>query len=270
MVIKMADRNRYRRNRQESKDVQQTERQANFLTFQILMVLLLLAAVWAAKSLHLKAFEDIRRLSALLEGDTKSVSAVIGSEELTGFLQENLPVYWRDLLNRFGLLSEEAVEDGMGGVYPGTLNAGAERPRNVTFSPVLLTAQPRVPVSGRVSSGFGWRDNPLAPGRYDFHTGLDIAAAEGTVILAALPGVVSDTGYSDSYGNYLHIAHAGGLETHYAHCAELIAKTGEVIRQGERIALVGSTGNVTGPHLHFEIRQQGLCCDPLPQLGYAG
>lgn len=276
----MADRSRCRRYPEKNEEAERAERQAGFLTFQILMVALLLAGVWAAKALRLGVFEDIRRLAALLEGDNKSVCAVIGYEQISLLLKERFQIDLEELLE--GLRPpapdrgpDNAAEEnsGMGGAYPGLLSiqgALPQRPRSVTFSPLLLTAQPHVPVSGRVSSGFGWRDNPLSPGSYDFHTGLDIAAAEGTPILAALPGTVSDTGYSDSYGNFIHIAHAGGLETHYAHCSQIIAKTGENIRQGERIALVGSTGRVTGAHLHFEIRQGGLCCDPLIQLGYSG
>ena len=277
---KMADRNRYRRFRPEDEQAERAERQAGFLTFQILMVALLLAAVWAAKALHLQAFEDIQRLAQLLDGDNRHVCAVIGYEQIAALLREHFQLDLDGLLEGLPLPSldtsgsagAENRADAMGGAYPGLLfmqGKEPQRPRSVTFSPVLLTAQPQVPVSGQVSSGFGWRDNPLSPGSFDFHTGLDIAAGEGTPILAALPGTVSDTGYSDSYGNFIHVVHAGGLETHYAHCAQIIAKTGENIRQGERIALVGSTGKVTGPHLHFEIRQGGLCCDPLIQLRYA-
>lgn len=278
----MAERSRNRRFRPENEEMDRAQRQAGFLTFQILMVALLLAAVFAAKALHLKVFEDIRRLALLLEGDNRRVCAVIGYEQIAALLKEHFQIDLGEALEKLPLPSfdsgsaaetgEEGI-NGMGGAYPGLLfiqGITPQRPRSVSFSPLLLTAQPHVPVSGRVSSGFGWRDNPLSPGSFDFHTGLDIAAGEGTPILAALPGTVSDTGYSDSYGNFIHIVHTGGLETHYAHCSQIIARTGENIRQGERIALVGSSGNVTGPHLHFEIRQGGLCCDPLAQLQYSG
>lgn len=310
----MDDRNRYRRSHPQEQEQDRAQRQAGFLTFQVLMVALLLLAVWGMKALRLPAFFEVQRLCALLKEDNDSIRTIIGYAPVAKLIEERFSIVLPELPEWLPLpppstdvpdqpdeggapfpeggapessvapAPESAAEsganppanlssaEGAGGVYPGLLLAGGQpqRPRSVSFSPVLLTAQPRVPVSGRVSSGFGWRENPLSPGPADFHTGLDIAAAEGTPILAALPGAVADTGYSDSYGNFIHIAHAGGLETHYAHCSAILAKTGENIRQGERIALVGSTGNVTGPHLHFELRQDGLCFDPLAQLLFAG
>lgn len=294
----MDNRNRYRRSHPQEEEQDRAQRQAGFLTFQVLMVALLLLAAWGMKALRLPAFFEVQRLCALLEEDNTHIRAIIGYAPIAKLFQERFSITLPELPDGLPLppffaegpgqpeegastspeggapaaTAEPTAAGDAGGVYPGLLFAGGQpqRPRSVTFSPVLLTAQPRVPVGGRVSSGFGWRDNPLSPGFADFHTGLDIAAAEGTPVLAALPGSVADTGYSDSYGNFIHIAHAGGLETHYAHCSAIIAKTGENIRQGERIALVGSTGNVTGPHLHFELRQGGLCCDPLAQLLFAG
>lgn len=95
------------------------------------------------------------------------------------------------------------------------------------------------------------------------HTGLDIAAPSGTTIYAAASGTVSTIqSLSGSYGNYLIINHANGVQTLYGHCNSILVSTGETVSQGQAIATVGSTGNSTGPHLHLEIRLNGTTLNP--------
>lgn len=113
-----------------------------------------------------------------------------------------------------------------------------------------------VPLTGIISSVFGEREHPIS-GEADFHTGLDIAAAEGTAIHAAADGLVESCGWDDSYGNYVLLKHSDNFKTLYAHCRQLLVENSHVIRRGERIALVGSTGLSTGPHLHFECIVEG-------------
>lgn len=125
----------------------------------------------------------------------------------------------------------------------------------------MVSAKLAIPVSGTVTSLFGYRLHPLTD-NLDFHTGMDIAAPTGTPIKAVLPGRVVETGESAILGNYLVIDHGGGLKTTYGHCSALIAQEGMNLRQGERVALVGSTGISTGPHLHFEVEAGGLTADP--------
>lgn len=120
-----------------------------------------------------------------------------------------------------------------------------------------------VPVSGRITSRYGYRTNPIS-GKYGLHTGVDIAADEGTNIVAAYNGVVKDTGYGVKKGNYVLMEHSDGTETLYCHCSEVLVEEGTVLRAGETIALVGSTGWSTGPHLHLEIHNKnGSTVDPL-------
>lgn len=119
-----------------------------------------------------------------------------------------------------------------------------------------------VPVNGNITSRYGYRTNPIS-GAYGLHTGLDIAADEGTNIVAAYNGVVKDTGVGEKKGNYVLMLHADGSETLYCHCSEVLVEEGTVIRAGEIIARVGSTGWSTGPHLHFEIHINGCTVDPL-------
>ncbi|MDR0531625.1 MAG: M23 family metallopeptidase [Oscillospiraceae bacterium] len=134
---------------------------------------------------------------------------------------------------------------------------------------LLTTLRPYLPVEGgRVTSNFGYRVSPLT-NEEGVHTGIDIAAPLGTPVHAAFYGTVSEVGVGKEYGNYIILDHAGGLRTLYAHCSEIIAEEGMVLRSGDVIALVGSTGASTGPHVHFELRLHGLRCDPAPALGIA-
>lgn len=117
------------------------------------------------------------------------------------------------------------------------------------------------PVCGVLTSSFGSRS-----GRR--HTGIDIGADSGTDILAAAGGTVTFSGQMSGYGNYIIIDHGNGIETAYGHCSKLLAEKGENVRRGDKIALVGSTGNSTGPHLHFEIKINGEFVDPLDYVFY--
>lgn len=114
------------------------------------------------------------------------------------------------------------------------------------------------PVSGIISSRFGVRSSI----RSSAHTGLDIATSTGTPIQAAAPGTVTFSGYKGSYGNMIVITHANGVQTYYGHCSQLYVSAGTSVSQGQTIAAVGSTGNSTGPHLHFEVRINGVAYNP--------
>lgn len=119
------------------------------------------------------------------------------------------------------------------------------------------------------TSGYGWRTDPMGGQETDFHLGNDLAAAEGTAVLAAADGVVRFAGVHSSYGNYVRLLHADGDETLYAHMQYLFVKTGETVQPGQVLGTVGETGNATGPHLHFEILHRGLRYDPAEALQHA-
>ena len=115
------------------------------------------------------------------------------------------------------------------------------------------------PVSGVITSRYGSNDSV----RDHTHSGLDIAAPGGTSIKAAASGTVTFSGNAgDGFGNYVIVSHGNGVTTVYAHCSELLVSKGETVSQGEVIARVGSTGNSTGDHLHFEVRKNGITYDP--------
>jgi murein DD-endopeptidase MepM/ murein hydrolase activator NlpD len=115
--------------------------------------------------------------------------------------------------------------------------------------------------SGQAGSNFGWRIDPFT-GRSALHTGLDFQADSGTPILAAAGGVVvvAETHYA--YGNMVEVDHGNNLVTRYAHASKLMVKRGDLVKRGQQIALVGSSGRSTGPHLHFEVLVQGVPQDP--------
>lgn len=116
------------------------------------------------------------------------------------------------------------------------------------------------PLEGTITSRFGWR-NPTVSTVSKYHTGIDIAANEGTDIIAATNGTVVLPSSEGSYGNHLKIQ-VGDIIIIYAHCLSLAVKEGDEITQGQVIAKVGSTGNSTGPHLHFEIRMEERYVNP--------
>ena len=130
-----------------------------------------------------------------------------------------------------------------------------------TFSPYYISSRICTPVSGKISSPFGYRINPVTK-TFSFHSGLYISADEGENIKAAYYGKVSRVDYDDISGNYIELTHSDGLVTRYLHCSKIIAEEGMVVRQGETIALVGSTGRSTGPHLHFVIEIDGEKVNP--------
>ena len=115
------------------------------------------------------------------------------------------------------------------------------------------------------SSSYGWRIDPFT-GQKAFHEGLDFSAEIGTPIRAAADGIVTLAEVSGGYGNMVRIDHGSGLETRYGHASKLLVKAGERVVKGQEIALVGSTGRSTGPHLHYEIRLNGDALDPRQYL----
>lgn len=156
----------------------------------------------------------------------------------------------------------ENASENMGGVDIELYKAA----EGTSFSPVATTSEIVRPVlSEKYTSFFGYRINPIT-NQKSFHTGLDIAAPLGTKIRAAYNGTVRKTGEDSHSGKYVILSHDDGFETFYCHCSKILAEQGAVIRAGETIALVGSTGWSTGPHLHFEVRKNGERLNPLEIL----
>lgn len=121
------------------------------------------------------------------------------------------------------------------------------------------------PGQGRLSSPYGYRYHPVLR-KKKLHNGLDIAVPTGTPVYAADSGVVLVSGWRGGYGNYVAIDHGNGLSTAYAHNSRLLVQAGETVVRGQKIALAGTTGLSTGPHIHFEVRINGRPTDPRPYL----
>ena len=138
-------------------------------------------------------------------------------------------------------------------------------PSYCSYEKVAINFDYTVPVHGKITSKYGYRDHPIIEDA-SFHTGIDIAAKSGTSVLSFAEGVVVDARYNDTYGNYVLIKHSGGIHSFYGHNSKLNVKTGAKVKKGQKIAEVGTTGLSTGPHLHFEVRNGTKRLDPTHYL----
>jgi murein DD-endopeptidase MepM/ murein hydrolase activator NlpD len=120
-----------------------------------------------------------------------------------------------------------------------------------------------VPSHGPITSGFGYRIHPILK-RRRMHSGIDFGAPMGSPIYAAAAGEVFHAGWLGSYGRYIVILHGDSISTLYGHCSVLEVQPGQYVRRGQVIGRVGSTGFSTGPHLHFEVREDGVPIIPMP------
>jgi murein DD-endopeptidase MepM/ murein hydrolase activator NlpD len=121
------------------------------------------------------------------------------------------------------------------------------------------------PASGTITSYFGWRPNPNSTGM-SLHQGIDIDAPKGTKVVSALDGVVADVRTSPEYGLVVEVEHAGGLSSVYGHLDSAAVTKEQKVKKGDVLGTVGDSGNATGPHLHFELRKDGLEVDPMTIL----
>ncbi len=129
----------------------------------------------------------------------------------------------------------------------------------------ITRASWKMPVRGRLSDKYGWRNHPVYRKRL-FHAGIDIAAPKGSPIAAAAAGKVIYAGRRPGYGNLVIISHNGGMSSRYAHCSSILVKKGQSVKAGALVARVGATGVATGNHLHFEVRKNGKPQNPLTFL----
>lgn len=122
------------------------------------------------------------------------------------------------------------------------------------------------PLDGPITSVFAIRNDPFGSGELEDHEGIDIAAIYCTEVRTVMDGKVKAVGRSYGYGNYVIVDHGGGMDTLYAHCEEVYSCENDEVKAGDIIAKAGNTGRSTAPHLHFEVRINGVKVDPLPYL----
>ena len=115
---------------------------------------------------------------------------------------------------------------------------------------------------GKINNEFGYRRNPFGGRSYEFHSGIDIDGEKGDFVVTPANGVVKKAGWQGGYGRLIEIDHGNGLTTRYGHLSKLEVKEGDRVRRGQLIALVGSTGRSTGPHLHYELRVDKKAINP--------
>lgn len=140
---------------------------------------------------------------------------------------------------------------------------GPALPENASMDYFELgLAETVTPVLGRMTSPYGYRDDPITSGEDEFHVGVDLSAEIGTPVLSFAAGTVDFIGESSGYGLYIQIDHGNGITTFYCHCSQLCVQKGMQVSAGQMIAKTGDTGNTTGPHLHMEMRRHGILLNP--------
>lgn len=134
------------------------------------------------------------------------------------------------------------------------------------FARPTVSVPSRMPLAGaQLTSGYGMRTHPVLGGRRK-HTGIDLSAPTGTPVYATGDGVVGRADWYSSYGLYISINHGAAMETRYAHLSRLAVAAGDTVKKGDLIGYVGSTGRSTGPHLHYEVRVEGVAVNPIPYM----
>ncbi|WP_456324431.1 peptidoglycan DD-metalloendopeptidase family protein [Desulfonauticus submarinus] len=198
------------------------------------------------------------RVMMNLEGSTNLLEAIGGTPE-NSFTFDFIPSYRQEALARkmHNFLEQLTTQTKLEKVRQEQL---IELLKN---KQAILASTPSIwPTQGWISSGFGYRISPFT-GQREFHKGLDISGPVGTPIIAPADGVVVFCGVNGGYGLSLLIDHGNGISTRYAHLQKAVVKKGERVKRGEIIAYMGNSGRSTGPHLHYEVRINGVPVNPL-------
>lgn len=284
--FRFTDEDEKREARKSKKPKTKTDSLARLLALQSVLCIIVAAAVFAASKLSPNTYERMKNDYSEIMSENMSIGQVweqiknaalyaikpaaqTAAEPTQGEKaseEASVTASTEVMMNVFEAVSDETGEsvavgeigNGSGGEDIGSSQTAS----GVSFAPYYVSASPVMPVkNARRTSRFGYRTNPIS-GNYGFHTGLDLAAAQGTPVAAAFYGEIEETGENEVWGKYVLMRHSASFETYYCHLSEIYVKQGSVIRQGETLGLVGSTGWSTGPHLHFEVRIDGVRVDP--------
>ncbi len=231
----------------------------HLLFIQIILCAALLAFVFFSNSIGASFLPDLRTeldtiLTTGVDFSTDNVFARFADAAV-----EELRLKISAFLKK--LEEPAAIGSGEGGFWP--VDTSHEVPEGATLDEYELPIELFPPLSDEIvlTSGYGFRQNPVN-GTDDFHAGIDIAAAEGTPVRAAQGGIVVRAGYTRLRGYYVVLRHSDGVQTLYQHLSLIFVRGGEIVTGEQTIAAVGSTGFVTGPHLHFELILNGVRVDP--------
>lgn len=200
--------------------------------------------------------------SALLEATGEALARAVGVR-VPPPEQERIPARHGRLTERFTIAvgELEAISERLDDLGPGLKALEAHMVARRTRGNTRPAGRPVG--SGWISSGFGWRTDPLN-GRRAFHDGLDIAGRYRSPVIVVADGVVVEAGIRRGYGNIVEVRHRHGLATRYAHNAKNLVEVGERVDRGDVIALMGTTGRSTGAHVHFEVIENGQRVNPRP------
>ncbi|MDD3310671.1 M23 family metallopeptidase [Pseudodesulfovibrio sp.] len=207
---------------------------------------------------RIRDFDSKLRVMINLDQDASQATAPKGGPANENFSKGYLPLYRQELLARkmHDFLRQLNVEARLEEVRQQEILHTLRSNQN------MLEATPSIwPTSGWVTSGFAWRTSPFT-GKREFHKGIDISAPRGTPVYAPARGLITFTGRDGSYGLSIRLKHNASLSTRFAHLNRIAVKPDQVVTRGELIGYVGNTGRSTGPHLHYEVRLNGVPVNP--------
>lgn len=236
------------------------------LWVQIILCVMLVAMTVAAQHFQVPWYPSFCEQYHQLTSQGIDLSQQEGLVRFAGKVTQEVKVQAQEWANQLSDSSTDTTErfTGKGGQNP---RKNRQLPPGYSLKNYVPEDQLALPVSGFVvTSPYGWRDHPVQGGN-DFHSGIDLAVAEGTPITAALDGFVLDTKRGPSYGNYVLLMHKNGEATRYCHMQYVFVKEGESVSQGDVLGTVGHTGMATGPHLHFELMRDNVRYNPAKALG---
>lgn len=199
------------------------------------------------------------KIRLMMNMDKEAESGAVGGSGGEEFSRSYLPLHRQELVVRKmnAFLKQLSADVRLEEVRQQELLTGVRANREV------LAAMPAIwPVEGYLTSRFGGRPSPFS-GRGEFHKGLDISARIGTPVQAPAKGVVVFAAVDGAYGNSVVIQHGAGISTRYAHMQRIALKEGQTVKRGDLVGTVGNTGRSSGPHLHYEVRLNGVNVDPM-------
>lgn len=225
--------------------------------FGVLVVQTVVAVVLIGVMLY-SFFNSGSFYKTMIDGFEEHMSEEVSAEDIReAFMKMNEYV---------DVFAENSADEDVSQTYPAGGNdivfTSLDALEGICFEKIETGVKMQIPLDDyTVSSEFGYRIGPIT-GEPGIHTGLDLAADYGTDIKAAADGEVVDASWDNSYGNYIKIMHDNNTVSIYAHCSSLCAEEGDKVETGDIIARVGSTGDSTGNHLHFEIRKDNIRINP--------